>query len=156
MFERILVPLDGSRFGSMAVSYAVEIAERFGAEVILMSAAVPTPVEPVGVGITVRTARLEDRRHFRRATRYLQRKALGVRKQGIACSHHVVMGQPVRSILQTCRRRGADLIVMATHGRGGLKRAVLGSVADQVARESRTPVLLVQRGRRSSGPSVWS
>lgn len=151
MFERILVPLDGSRFGSMAVQYATEIAQRYGAEVILMNAVVPAPIAPGMVEVSVRSARLEDEHGILKVKRYLQRKTLEVTKQGVSCSYRLLIGQPVRSILHSCHKERADLVVMSTRGKGGLKRAVLGSVADQVTRESKIPVLLVQRGRRRAG-----
>ncbi|HUY18788.1 MAG TPA: universal stress protein [Candidatus Binataceae bacterium] len=61
----------------------------------------------------------------------------------------VEVGEPGDSILDTAAKLGTDLIVMATHGRRGLKHLVLGSVAERIVRESRVPVLTVRPARRS-------
>ena len=157
MFKRILVPLDGSRFSSSAMRYAIGIARRFDAQIILIEAVKPvTPspsseaseatMVPVVTEVAVQAARLEEKRHLTRAKQYLQRKVRDVTKRGIKCSYRIAMEEPAYSILKTCRKEGVELIVMSTHGKGGLKRAILGSVADEVARKSRVPVMLIRQG----------
>lgn len=161
MFERIFVPLDGSRFGSSALKYATAVAQCFGAQVVLVQAVKPaipsmalaTPegmVSPYTAGIAVQGAREQDRRNVAKARRYLRRKARELRNTGMACSFSIPIGEPAQSILKVCHKGRADLIIMSTHGKAGLKRVILGSVADEVSRKSRVAVLLVpQKGRRS-------
>ena len=81
----------------------------------------------------------------RRAGRYLSKQRREMESQGIAVSAEVAVGDPARLIRNVARQRKADLIVLATRGRGGIRRALLGSVADEVVRTTRVPVLLVRR-----------
>jgi nucleotide-binding universal stress UspA family protein len=160
MFKRLLVPLDGSRFGSRALKYATDVAQRFDAEIILMQVIKPaTPVpsttgmppsieSPAAAKISAQAALQEDKSNAARARRYLSRKLRAMRPHGIKGSYHVVIGDPVQSIMRFSKKAHIDLIVMSTHGKSGLKRAILGSVADEVIRESGKPVLVVRPGSR--------
>lgn len=161
MFRHILVPLDGSRFGSRAIRYATDIARRFGAEITLLQVAKrPTPIVPttgISPGIAdpstaemaAEAAIKEEKSNVARARRYLSGKARGIKSKNIKTSYQVTLGDPSRSIMDFSRKKNVDLIVMTTHGKGGLKRAVMGSVADAVIRESGKPVLVVRPGSRS-------
>ena len=161
MFKRLLVPLDGSRFGSRALKYANEIAQRFSAQVLLLQVVRPaTPVaattgvtpgieSPITVEMTMQAALQEDKRNVARAKRYLSQKFRGMRSQGIKGSYHVVVGDPAQSIMVFAQKEHIDLVVMTTHGKSGLKRAIMGSVADAVIRESGKPVLVVRPKKRS-------
>ena len=155
MFKKILVPLDGSRFSSQALRYAVDLAQRYGASVMLVEAvipatptAIPSAAEGAFSGVTaemaIRAAQLEECSNTSKVGRYLRRKVREIEKLGVPCSMRIVRGSPARCIVATARRENADLVVMTTHGKGGLKRAIVGSVADEVVRESRTPVLLIR------------
>ena len=157
MFERILVPLDGSRLSGKALSYAIEVGRRFDADVILMQVVPPTSPavlttgdigSPVVTEITLQNAREQDERNISHAKRYIQGQLRKVKAQGIKGSQNVVMGIPANSIMGFCRKQDIDLVVMTTHGRSGLRRALLGSVADQVIRESGVPVLVVRAKER--------
>jgi nucleotide-binding universal stress UspA family protein len=68
----------------------------------------------------------------------------GIRSQGIEGSYNVAVGNPARSIMKFSKRGHIDLVVMTTHGKSGLKRAIMGSVADAVIRESGKPVLVIR------------
>jgi nucleotide-binding universal stress UspA family protein len=156
MFKRILVPLDGSRFGSRAIQYATDVAQRFAAEVILMQVVKPTTLVPATTGmapgieglapaeITVQAALEEDKRNAAYAKRYLSGKAREIRSQGIKVKYEVIIGEPAQSIKKFAQKGHIDLVVMTTHGKSGLKRAIMGSVADAVIRESGKPVLVVR------------
>jgi nucleotide-binding universal stress UspA family protein len=154
MFKRLLVPLDGSRFASRALRYAAEVAQRFGAEVILIQVIKPaTPVidagAPVGVSpaaaeIVLQAALEADKRNAARAGRYLSGKVRAIRSRRIRSSYHVLMGEAARSIMEFSEKENIDLVVMTTHGKSGLRRALMGSVADVVIRESGKPVLVIR------------
>jgi nucleotide-binding universal stress UspA family protein len=154
MFKRLLVPLDGSRFASRALRYAAEVAQRFGAEVILIQVIKPaTPVidagAPVGVSpaaaeIVLQAALEADKRNAARARRYLSGKVRAIRSRRIRSSYHVLMGEAARSIMEFSEKENIDLVVMTTHGKSGLRRALMGSVADVVIRESGKPVLVIR------------
>jgi hypothetical protein len=94
--------------------------------------------------IAVEVALREDKRNATRAKRYLSGKMREMRSQGVKGSYQVVIGEPAQSIMDFSKEQNIDLVVMTTHGRSGLKRAILGSVADAVIRESGKPVLIVR------------
>ena len=156
MFKRILVPLDGSRFGSRALQYATEVAQHFDAEVVLIQVVKPaTPVatttgidagmgSPAAAEITMQAALEEDKRNSTLAKRYLSGKIRGMKPRDIKGSYQVVVGDPAQSIMSFAQKEHIDLIFMTTHGKSGLKRAFMGSVADAVIRESGKPVLVVR------------
>jgi nucleotide-binding universal stress UspA family protein len=154
MFKRLLVPLDGSRFASRALRYAAEVAQRFGAEIILIQvvkpatsvidAGAPIGVSTAGTEIAVQAALEADKRNAARARRYLIGKARAIRSRHIESSYHVLIGDIARSIIEFSEKENIDLVVMTTHGKSGLRRAVMGSVADVVIRESGKPVLVIR------------
>jgi nucleotide-binding universal stress UspA family protein len=158
MYERILVPLDGSEFAEQVLPYAEALAEKFGSQVILLTvvvptspAIVPTPIGlPVAQPISPYTAEalseaMEDMQQ--ESEQYLQAVAKRLKDQGMHVDHEVVEGWPADVIVERSKEAGASLIAMTTHGRGGLGRLVMGSVADEVLRKAPCPVLLVRVNR---------
>lgn len=156
MLSRILVPLDGSRLSEKALEYGVEIARRFKAELVLLRAVPQTMLQP-GIGPSSATAieimadqsRQIDRQNLGRARRYLTLKEQKLAKDGLKITKKAVIGRPVDSILGECKRAKIDLVIMTTRGRGGLRRAILGSVTDEIVRSPLAPVLVVNAGRRT-------
>jgi nucleotide-binding universal stress UspA family protein len=158
MFERIVVPLDGSRFSASALSYAIEIAKQFGSEVTLIHVVTPTSptlwASPTGMSspevteLAIESAQLRDKENVQRARRYLKRKLRQVAAQGVKTTFHVSIGSPAISIIEFCEKEKVDLVVMTTSGRSGIKRAILGSVADEVIREPGIPVLAIRPRKR--------
>jgi nucleotide-binding universal stress UspA family protein len=78
------------------------------------------------------------------AEAYLQRTAAKLKEQNLTVTWEVTQGDAASAIVNAARQNGCDLIVMATHGHSGLRRLVLGSVADQVLRDAHVPLLLVR------------
>ena len=155
MYDRILVPLDGSRFSTRALKYAADLAPRYCAALVLVSVVepervIPSVADPTGMAspvvanAAVEQARYLEERNRTRARRYLAGKVRALKAEGIAAEYVLEYGHPAEAIMKTAKKKKADLIVMATHGRGGLKRAFMGSVADKVIRESREPVLVIR------------
>ncbi len=156
MFKKILVPLDGSRFASRSLKYAVEIARKFDAEIILLQVekpAMPIPVSegpqpgiqsPSAAKIAVQIALDEDKRNISKARRYLSRKVREIKGKKLACSYHAEIGKPAESIILYARKKKIDLIIMTSHGKSGIIRAILGSVVDEVVRNSGKPVLVIR------------
>lgn len=156
MFKRILVPLDGSKFSSRALIYAHEIADNFDSEIILLR--VVEPARPMAVAggtfgatespqaakISMEVALEEEKRHVEQATKYLQRKTRIGRCDQARCKYQVKVGVPGEQIIKVAKDEKVDLVVMSEHGRGGIKRAILGSVADEVIRKSTNPVLVIR------------
>ena len=163
MFKRILVPLDGSPASARALPYAAEIARKFDSEVVLFQVveSPPSGRAPAGVGVyTAATelaagaARKSEKAGLERARRYLSSKVRALEAQGVKATAHVATGSPAKAILDYCRKEKVDLVVMTTSGKGGIKRAVLGSVADQLVRDPTVPELVIRpqapRGKRET------
>jgi nucleotide-binding universal stress UspA family protein len=158
MFKRILVPLDGSRFSGQALSCAIDIAKQYQSKVIAIRVVPPATVvpsstateigiDPAAARIAVQSARIQDRANVVRVRRYLQQKLRAITGKGVEGAYHIAVGEPGRSIIRYSADVKADLIVMMTSGKGGLKRAILGSVADEVSRKAGVPVLLLPKRR---------
>lgn len=134
---KIMVPLDGSRLAEVALPEAFEFGRR-GATVLLLRAAEATRLpaaDPTESQVAV----------VREAEGYLVSVAARARKAGVEkVETSVWYGPPAESIIDAARVRDIDLIVMSSHGRSGLGRLVLGSVAETVLRGTTTPILLLR------------
>ena len=141
--QKILVPVDFSQCSEHALDYAVELADKLGASVHVLSViGIPSyGVPELGVGIT---ATMMDNMI---ADNQAALDALA-RPRKLYSKNMIIRAVDERDvILQTVEELGADLIVMGTHGRRGISRALLGSVAEMVVRTAAVPVLTV-RGRK--------
>ncbi|HEX7118597.1 MAG TPA: universal stress protein [Longimicrobiales bacterium] len=149
MIRSILVPLDGSAFGAQALPTAAAIARREHAALRLVCVHVPTAILPFAGATPVEA---DAERHLRAdADVRLERIARSVAHDyGVPVTHALLDGPVVETIDRYARDMGTDLIAMTTHGRSGLRRAWLGSVADGVVRRTRLPVLLIRPRRRPS------
>jgi nucleotide-binding universal stress UspA family protein len=146
MFERILVPLDGSERATQALSVAARIARATGGSILLTQVIVPIVYDGVGLApspiVTPEVIEMDQQD----AESYLKEVAASPVLAGIATSCEVLFGFPAQQILRYAREQAVDLIVINSHGRTGLTRWVLGSVAQQVTHESATPVLVLREG----------
>jgi nucleotide-binding universal stress UspA family protein len=143
MFNRILVPLDGSELAEQVLPHVIELAYHTDAQIILLCVPeVPANgylLHPPRSGLTVyQNAEAEIRDYLDRISGNLRDMELDVRTV-IADD-----GSVYSTILNKARELGVDLIAMSTHGRSGLARLVMGSVADDVVRHAQSPVLLVR------------
>lgn len=154
MIERILVPMDGSRQSEKALKYAVEAARRFNARIFVLRVVTlsmlkiawntPTSGGPVIKRNFLKEADQRDKKTMTRIRRYLQRKVKTVSLKGVECSYCILVGDPADSIKACCKKEKIDLVIMNTNGKGWLKRAIMGSVTDEVLRTSRVPVLVIR------------
>jgi nucleotide-binding universal stress UspA family protein len=148
MFKRILVPLDGSHLAATAVAWAERLAAHHQAEVFLLQV-----VRPLAGPFTARpspfllaAAATEQQRAVRDATLVLSNLMHKLHGRGLIVSRYVEVGWPAPAVLDFVRHHAIDLVIMATHSRAGLARAVLGSVADEIRRAATVPVLLIPPG----------
>jgi nucleotide-binding universal stress UspA family protein len=154
VFEWIIVPLDGSRLSAQAIPYASEMGKRFDAEVILVRvlpqaglSLIPPSAgaeESAAIDIIPQEARIRDVDNASNAKRYLMNWTQSLKAQGVKVSYQVTIGTPAKSIMELAQAQQASLIVMMSHGRGAFKRAIMGSVADEILRGSHLPVLIVR------------
>jgi nucleotide-binding universal stress UspA family protein len=140
--RRILVPVDFSECCLVAVKYAAQLAARFNATLRLFHAVYPYPVT---IGMDRLTAESTLLIKAARDNAQLEMDALKQSKRldGIAAEIKIPAGHPVDEICAETRGNDVDLVVIATHGRTGFKRALIGSVAEQVVRYAEGPVVSV-------------
>lgn len=143
MFRTIIVPLDGSAFAEQALPLGVRIARRADAELNLVQAHVPYPIEGIDTGKWDNKVRQQERTYLAHVA---ERVAAAV---GAVPNATLIGPDPVRTISAFAMRHPEPLIVMTSHGRTGLSRLWLGSVADGIVRAGAAPVLLV---RPAEGP----
>lgn len=143
--KKILYPTDFSSFSNQAYFHAVALAEQHGASLTVLYVYVPGMTEPgVAPGATA------QRRHWRE-----QLEQIRPVDPTIAVYHVLLEGDPASEIVRYASDNGIDLIVMGTHGRTGLERLLMGSVAERVLRESTCSVLVVKlpRGLHATEPA---
>jgi nucleotide-binding universal stress UspA family protein len=142
MYEKILVPLDGSALAERAIRHAQEIARGTRSEVFLMQAVnFPLPVVPEAILIQDGQWLAEAKKE---AARYLEGIAAPLREAGMRVRTLLDERPPADAILHVATREEVDLIIMSTHGRGGISRMLMGSVAESVFRATSRTVMLVK------------
>jgi nucleotide-binding universal stress UspA family protein len=144
MFKRILVPLDGSELAERAVPVAAQIARASGGSILLFGV-VTAPIEygssfvpasSYGWGM--------EQDELKRVSEYLQQTASLPLLEGVPVETQAMAEAVAPAILTAERTYQADLVIMSSHGYTGVKRWVLGSVAQKVARHSSAPVLVLR------------
>ena len=145
--KRIMVPLDGSALAQQALPLATELTRSTHAELLLVRAVVPTIDDCAS--FSPRHGQLMEYGEVLAALRHqaasdLDTLADQLRSHEVTITTHVVNGHAAEVLVDAAAQRGVDLIVMATHGYGGLRRWALGSVADKVLHAATTPLILVR------------
>ena len=135
MFRKILVPLDGSALAEAILPRVTELAKDLGAELLLLRVAI-AHVFP-GVDPTQ-----EEVRVVREAEEYVEALADKLAGKGARTRTAVRYGKAAAEIIAHIAANEVDLVAMSTHGRSGLSRLVMGSVAEEVVRNAGVPVLL--------------
>jgi nucleotide-binding universal stress UspA family protein len=129
---RILVPLDGTPLAEAGLSLARELAHALGLEVMLVRVAANSAARAV-------------------AGDYLEQVAARLRRENLTVTTRVTEGVAAEQVVQVAAAQEASLIVMATHGRGGPARWVLGSVAESIVRNAAIPVLVARATEKATG-----
>jgi nucleotide-binding universal stress UspA family protein len=144
MYQRILVPLDGSTLSEAVLPHAEELARALDVEIVLLHVDVspaPTfdphesPLAPQPEEVKVTHA---DEKH------YLKIMCSKLEGKGLRVTYLLRDGMVADTILETAEIEQADLIAMSTHGRTGILHLLLGSVAEQVVHRSKIPVMLIR------------
>lgn len=143
MFKRILVPLDGSTFAESVLPQAEMLARCGGAEIELLRVTVH-PSTFVYVPDPAALAELydSDRSHCEDYLREMSNRV--AQRSGLRVVTAVLEGTVADAILDYAEETNADLVVMSTHGRTGMERWLLGSVAERVVRGAKVPVMLIR------------
>ncbi|MGD0205249.1 MAG: universal stress protein [Dehalococcoidia bacterium] len=150
MFEKVLVLLDGSPLAQAILPYVTVVAKGFHSHVILFHVAETALDHQAPEQKAYADQTIERIRPM--AENYLAGVADQFRKEGIDVETKVVGGRAAAQIVEQAEQENVDLIAMSTHGRSGLARWVMGSVADKILRACERPVLLVRpRDEGASG-----
>ena len=147
MYEKILVPTDGSTVAESAVEHALDVAETYGAEV---HALYVVDVDSMSLALgaeqldRIETGRFDEMDEVHEqadeATGYVADRA---DERGLEVVEHISSGRPHEKVASYAEGNDIDLVVMGSHGRSGVKRALLGSVTERTLRETHVPVLVV-------------
>lgn len=146
--QKILLPLDGSEHAEKALPVAMQLARRWQADILVVRVVNPYVAIPAG---TPELALQFNEIETRESSEYLEQIALRVEKAGLSCTPLVAFGQPVPELVRLMENRSVKLACLASQGRTGMGRWLLGSVAEGVLRQAPCPVLLC-RGEALPGP----
>jgi nucleotide-binding universal stress UspA family protein len=139
MFKNIMLPVDGSHFSELALPLAVRVAERSNARIHIVR--VHTPSVPTPESIVSESYEDLVRDWEGDALRVALERAT---TSGVQATSQLLDGPIVYALQRYIEAASIDLVVMSTHGRSGIKRAVLGSVAEQCVRKTQVPILLLR------------
>jgi len=150
MFERVLVPLDGSKVGEAAIPVINQLVEKCGpgvkVEITLLGVItllrhwVVVGEASAPVSYTEEELKLIEQR----VMNYLTRTGDSLKQPRVTVKTMVASGNAAEEILEACTEVNADLIAMSTHGRSGLRRLAFGSITDKILHRAPVPVLMVR------------
>jgi nucleotide-binding universal stress UspA family protein len=151
MFKKILVCLDGSRLAEAILPYAVEQGKHFESELVLFKAYSETAAISLAIpgmpGVPIEAGRVEKNliEDEKEAEKYLQSLAAKLQAETqLTISYDTGLGVAGPAIVNYAAENAIELITLATHGRSGPGRIVLGSVADYVVRHAGVPILIIR------------
>lgn len=148
MYKHILIATDGSALAAKGIAHGVDLAESVGAAVTIVT--VTEDWSPTAMAIEARAGAVHAFKDFEisaneTARTILDKAAGSVAGRGISLETlHISNSHPAEGILQAAKDIGCDLIVMASHGRRGVRRLFLGSQASEVLAHTDVPVLIVR------------
>ena len=154
MYEKIVVPLDGSKVGEAALPYVEDIVSKLSPEVktevvllqVLAPSSIPTVSGRTPSGIPYTEQQLEETE--KKAMEYLNQTGEALRIKGVTVTAKVAVGDAAEQIVKVAEEIDTNLIAMSTHGRSGFSRWAFGSVTDKVLRrEGRIPIAMVRAPR---------
>ncbi len=145
MYQRIVVPLDGSRWSESAIPRAAELARVHDAELVLLHVYQPRSGDYAGQWALAGQQQIADQAYEQMQEQLIALRN-SLRQEGLRAREVIIRGgNPAQAICDYVEtEEGISLVVMSTHGRTGLARWLMGSVAQQVIKNARCPVMLVQ------------
>jgi len=147
MYQRILVATDGSPLSDKAVSHALELAQLSGASLIALKVIPRYPRSYLEGGATIELSEIKriETQWSEQAQAVLNKIKSDAKALGVSAKTSIVKSDLVaEAIISTAEKQNADLIVMASHGRKGIKRLLLGSETQHVLTHSSMPVLVLR------------
>lgn len=145
MYQKVLVPLDGSERAEAILPYVIEIARCGGSQILLLTVIEPemllvSPYDPLSIRESdeVVAAQISE------AEAYLAQLCQRLQQLGLDAHCRVVRGMVTDTVIEVANAEAVDLIAMASHGRSGLARVIFGSVATGVLHRAQQPLLLIR------------
>ncbi len=146
MYDRIVVPLDGSDLANEALVHGKNLAKRLDVPIHLVRAIDPTVFSgglgPIGMGVDYTAVNELISEEEQDATSFIDTQVAALTTEGYTASGVVLRGSAAAAIISATKE--GDLVAMASHGRTGVRRWFLGSVAEEVLRQATVPVLLIR------------
>ncbi len=141
MYKKILVPLDGSPLAEAVLPHAQALAKSEGAEIVLLRVPLTPNIEFLSRNPAIAEKMIEDVE--KQTEGYLESEVEMLKKSGAKVSSIMREGSIPEAILAVADETHADVIAMSTHGRSGIQRWLMGSVADRVVHHAHIPVMLI-------------
>jgi nucleotide-binding universal stress UspA family protein len=143
-FTNIVVATDGSKHSLAAASEAVGLAKRNGSALTIIAVVPSELLTPVDIDFTVNQRELIAEKEMQEAEKNARIVKEAAQKEGVAVKAFIMSGKPADAIIEIAREKRADLIVLGSHGRTGIERLLMGSVAERVIVLASCPVLVVK------------
>lgn len=137
MWQRILVPVDGSAWSKAAAHVAFQLVQSYGSQVDLVSVA-DVPSHLYGVSVSAANQMIDL------ARRHLDEITNEAKSRDIEANYYLREGDPAEILIDLVRKQASELIIMGSHGRTGLTRLLMGSVTERVIHNSPCPILVVR------------
>ena len=131
MFERIMIPTDGSKFAARSEDVVMEIAKKFNSTVVAVHIIDDKLIYPFEV--------LEDE-----GKSILKKVRERAEKEDLAIEEVLIVGSPIHDMAKIVKKTKSDIVVIGTHGKTGLEKLILGSVAESALKTVQVPLLLVK------------
>jgi len=145
MFDKILVCLDGSKIAEQILPFAIEEAAKFNSKLVLLRVAPPMPAASANYGVAPEEMVEMKSQNQDEAVSYLEGIAGQIRaERNVEVESNVETGLAAETIVDFAEQNQVGLIAIATHGEGGIKRLVFGSIADYVLRNATLPILVIR------------
>jgi nucleotide-binding universal stress UspA family protein len=145
MYQKIMVPLDGSQVAECVIPHIETIAGKSATRVELVTVVEPLDIPTRGqIAISDDEIKQIDDEGKNEATKYLKQVSSRLTRAGINASTVILSGKPAESLVRYAVNNNVDLIIMATHGRSGISKIFWGSVAEKILRATDIPVLLIK------------
>lgn len=143
-FKSILIATDGSKYSAAAAAEAIGLAKRNGSSLTVISVVPSELTTPTDIDFTVNQRELIAEKEMQNAEKNAKEVKDAAQKQGIEARAFVMTGKPSEAVIQLAREKKVDLIMLGSHGRTGVEKLLMGSVAERVIVLATCPVLVVK------------
>jgi len=143
-FKNIVVATDGSKYSVAAASEALGLAKRNGSALTIISVVPSELLTPTDIDFTITQREHIAEKEMHEAEKSAKAVKEAAQKEGVSVRAFVLSGRPADAIIETAQEKKADLIVLGSHGRTGVERLLMGSVAERVIVLASCPVLVVK------------